>query len=324
MARARILGAQEALLSARQRRVLWVVFMLCLLGLLAATVFFATLTRPFSNASVATSDLPAPKRTIGAREPNSRQSAALSSTERVSTPLPSAIVNLGTERVSEALARLGIAARGGSASEAYEAYLIAAFCVAGEGFDSTVRQPIGDLGSSERAGVHAGQMRVVDTCKDVTLSLLEERYSNIRIAAVAGVKGASAHFLSAGPPVHVVGAAWADDPNLLAWRRTALVLLQRDANGGDINALALLARVHSEGSVVKKDLVTALAYQIAFNEMLNAKNREESVSSAAANTTWLEEQLLEPERQLARKLSANFLERCCSDRGQSHLKQVIR
>ena len=322
MTRACILGAQEAFLSARHRRLLCPV---CGLSRRAAcsNFFFATLTRPLNNASVATSDLPTPKRTIGVREPSSLQSAEPSPAVRVSTPPPSVIASLGTEGVSEALARLGVAARGGSASEAYEAYLIAASCITGEGFDPAVRQTIGNADSSERAG----PLRAIDACMNVAPSVLEERYSNIRIAAVAGVKGASAHFLNAGPPTRVVGAAWADDPNVIEWTRTALILLQRDANGGDanggdINALALLARVHSDGSLGKKDFLRAFAYQIAFDELLNAQNPRENGRSVTTNTAWLEGQLLEPERQLARELSADILKRCCSGRWQSHIKGV--
>jgi len=98
-------------------------------------------------------------------------------------------------------------------------------------------------------------------CEALSPRQIDERFADIRQAAVAGAKGAAFRFLTLGDPGQVGEIdPTSTDPALLQWRADALSFMERDASAGDPNAIAALTTVYSDGRITSKDPEKALLY----------------------------------------------------------------
>lgn len=233
--------------------------------------------------------------------------------------LPPPVAKLGSESVRDALIRLGSAARKGSPQAAYDAFTIASFCAQREALATLVDQfgSNSQANSVESQGIKASHDRIVSVCGDVSPALLDERFAHIRVAAEGGVKNAADMYFTTGPrgirPDLLQQLR--DDPNVVAWRDASINMLTRDAQGGDVNAIARLANIYSEDMIVPKNLKNALAYQIVVAELQGQSN--------SANKQWLQamqqrqvasmaQSLPESDRQAAQQMATELLKKCCN------------
>jgi hypothetical protein len=226
--------------------------------------------------------------------------------------LPRTIVVLGSESVSHALDRLDLKIRTGDAQAAFDAYEMADFCaIPSEVYRSTLRGlPIGvfaevrptlELDAEDQDGI----------CSGTTPAQLGRRFAYLQIAADHAVPGAAERLLETE---HAANND-RNDPTAKEWEQNTVELVRRDAVGGDLDALKLMASLYRSGDVVARNTAQALVYQLAAEELMAAQPRqltpgelelEREFTDGYKNAVPIEE------RDAAKLAALDLLARCCS------------
>lgn len=177
-------------------------------------------------------------------------------------PQPPAPAQAGPDlqMAARAIVRLRAAAFAGDASAAWQAFQITELCeIPGRNRNAQRELPLA-MFETLRAALEPEAQLDARLCEGVTAPQLRERRAYLSIAADGGIPGAAVNFFDLGP---------ADDETS-AWGEHALALLERDAAGGDMGALAALATVYQYGGIAGANPTRALTYQLAVQELMAA------------------------------------------------------
>lgn len=172
------------------------------------------------------------------------------------------------ESLTEELLRLDGSAKRGNAQDAMRAYKLATNCELLHTLrEDIARNPKREGAEQMRAALDAKD-RDLKGCEEVPFKLIAERYTNLLLAAKAGVPGAAVLLFGAGPNGDAAAlSSRPDDPLVVEWKNAVLELVTRDAMQGDVDALATLSLAYAQGTVVSRDTSLALAYLEAMHDV---------------------------------------------------------
>ena len=233
----------------------------------------------------------------------------------VSSRRPRAIVALGTESVAHALDRLGALARSGDAQAAFDVYEMADFCaIPSDVYRSTLRSLPMEVFTEVRATLESDAEDQIRICSGTTPAQLEPRLAYLQIAADRAVPGAAERLLEAGLP----GQPAYNDPNdpiVKEWVQNAVELVRRDAVGGDLDALLLLASLYRSGDLVARNSAEALVYQLAAEELMAAQSQKFTRAELELEQKFTDRHdaaVSIDESNAAKSAALDLVARCCS------------